>query len=55
MQDHGVSMIVATWAAQGAVVALTGTGIAAMLHWVRQVNRRLARIESRLRVRSHRR
>lgn len=55
MHDHGVSMVVVQWAAQGAVVALTGTAIAAGLHWIRQVNKRLARIESRLRVRSHRR
>lgn len=55
MHDHGVSLMAVTWAAQATVVVLTGTGIATVLHWVRQVNRRLARIESRLRVRSHRR
>ena len=55
MHDHGVTMVVGIWAAQAAVVAFTGTAIVAGLHWVRQVNKRLARIESRLRVRSHRR
>ena len=54
MHDHGVALVVGTWVAQAAVVAVTGTAIAAGLHWIRQVNRRLARIESRLRVRSHR-
>ncbi len=55
MPDHGAALVVVTWIAQAAVVAVTGTAIAAGLHWIRQVNRRLARIESRLRVRSHRR
>ena len=52
---HGYGLIVGTWIAQGVVAAMAATGIAAMLHWVRQVNRRLARIEHRMRLRSHRR
>jgi hypothetical protein len=55
VHDHGVTLVIGTWIAQAAVVAVTGTAIAAGLHWIRQVNKRLTRIESRLRVRSHRR
>jgi hypothetical protein len=53
--DHGVSLVAVTWAAQAAVVTVVGTALAAGLRWIREVNRRLARIESRLKVRSHRR
>lgn len=52
---RNVAAEVVMWAIQAGIATMVGTGIATILHWARQVNRRLARIESRLKVRSHRR